>query len=477
MTTSSATVSDLVAEFGDWLAELAPAPSQEESIERINRFEELKGQLDAAQAREAANFEKQRLAQEAQQKVPKADRGKGLGAEIGLARRESSARGTRFLNLSRALDQDMPYTLEALAAGRIREHHAEAMVKATEVLTSEHRQGVDRAMKNRLGVAGPKELANEARAHAQSLDPQAAAARHRQATKARRVTCQPVADGMAQLVAYGPAHVLEGMANNLRARAKTLINAGKSQDSQGNRRTRDQLMFDLFADLPTGASQTAGKSVDLVLMMTPETLLADGDTPAWLAGHGPIPAEVAREWLADEKLKVFLRRLFTDPTGTRLVSMEAKGRAFSFSLRKMLLLRDNTCRNPHCEALIADGDHIQPLRAGGKTSWKNASGLCAACNQTKENRGWKHKGDDQHLSVTTPTGHTYTTTPSPLIPGFQSEAHEAINPKPPDGKPRTNRTRPRPEAYRRTFDRYRAVAKIKTPPRTRYRDGAGMTVP
>ena len=177
-------------------------------------------------------------------------------------------------------------------------------------------------------------------------------------------------------------------------------------------------MFDLFTNETTGQQQ-ATSSVDVVLMMTPESLLAQGDTPAWLAGHGPIPAAVAREWLADAELNVFLRRIFTDPTGTRLASMESRSRGFSPTLRKMLLLRDNTCRNPYCDAPIVDGDHIKPHRAGGKTSWRNASGLCAHCNQTKENRGWHHEGDADELTVTTPTKHSYTVNPSPLIPGYR----------------------------------------------------------
>ena len=476
MTTSSSTVSDPIAEFGDWLAELSPATSQEQSIELISRCEELKGRLEAAQAKEAANLEQQRLAQEAQQKVPKADRGKGLGAEIGLARRESTARGTKFLKLSRALASDMPCTLAALSAGQIREHHADTMLKATDVLTSEHRRHVDYAMRHRFGVAGPKELASEARAHAQALDPGAAATRHREATKARRVTCQPVGDGMAQLIAYGPAPVLQGMVNDLRSRAKSLIQAGKSRDSQGQRRTREQLVFDLFTGLSADTAHTTRRSLDLMLMMTPESLLAAGNTPAWLAGHGPIPAEVAREWLADDALAVVLRRLFTDPTGTRLVSMESKGREFPASIRKMLVIRDNTCRSPHCEAPIIEGDHIQPYRTGGKTSWDNASGLCAACNQTKENRGWSHKGDAHRLTVTTPTGHSYTKIPSPLIPGYQVEPPAPAEPKPPDkAKPTT--VQEERDAWRCRIERQHLVVKIKTPPRSRYRDGARNSVP
>lgn len=438
MTKHSSTVLDPVAEFGDWLNELASETTQEESIERIARFEELKGKLEAAQARAVANLEKQRLAQEAHDKVPKADRGKGLGAEVGLARRESPARGKKFLDVARALDQDMPHTLAALSSGKIREEHAQLIAKETEVLSATNRRNVDRALRNRLGTAGPRELANEARAHVQRLDSKAAAARHRKAKDARRVTSQPAGDGMALLTAYGPAPIIDGIANKLRSRAKTLISAGKATDAFGNRRSRDQVAFDLFAEWCTGTGDATASPVELVVMMTPDTLLAHGDTPAWLAGHGPIPAEVAREWLANEELQVTLRKIFADATGTHLTSMESKARAFPANLRKMLLIRDNICRSPYCEASISDGDHMTPRRNGGATQWKNASGLCGACNQIKENRGWQHKGDDQTLTVGTPTGHTYTKTPGPLIPGYDPAPPQ----QPPEQTPRKRSTDP-----------------------------------
>ncbi|GAA4108120.1 HNH endonuclease [Enteractinococcus coprophilus] len=437
MTISSSTDMAPVKAFADWLDSLPPASTQEDSIERIRIWEELVGKVHAKEATEAAHLEQERIVEEQAQKVPKADRGKGLGAEIGLARRESHARGKKFLNTARALHQDMPYMLAAMSAGLIKTEHAHNVVKETEVLSSQHRRQVDRALKDRFGSTGPRELANEARAHAQRLDPKAAASRHSKAKDARRVTCQPAGDGMALWTAYGPAPALTSLYNGLHAKAKSLVSAGKSKDEHGVRRTRDQVMFDLFTQWGSGEGSVAAGTVDLMVPMTPDALLAKGDTPAWLAGHGPIPASVAREWLANEQLKVFIRRLFSDATATRLVSMEFTGRSFPANIRKMLLLRDNTCRSPYCEAPILDGDHITPHRNGGATNWENASGLCGACNQTKENRGWQHEGNAHSLTVTTPTGHTYTKNPGPLLPGHEPEA-----PAPPDETPPRHTTRP-----------------------------------
>ena len=460
MTTTPPVETNPVTALGDWMASRPVATTEQEHIERIQQYQRLRGQADAAMAVEAAEFERKRIAAEKAQQIPKADRGKGLAGEIALARSESPAKGKQFLDLARTLDQDLPHTKAALTAGKIREEHAQSIAKATEVLSPKHRRTVDSALKDRLGVAGPKDLGKQARAYAQSLDASAAANRHRKANDSRRVTCQPAGDGMALLTAYGPAPAIQNMMNVMESKAKSIMNSGKSQDAKGKKRTRDQVMFDLMAQWCTGhENPMAASKVDLVVMMTPQTLLGLSDTAAWLAGHGPIPADIAREWLAHDDLRVLLRRLFTDPTGTQLLALESRGRGFASGLRKILLIRDNGCRNPFCEATMKEGDHIEGHAKGGKTALKNGSGLCSYCNQLKENRGWKHTGDDQSLTVETPTGHQYTNPAGPLLPGQEfetafSEPLRAIAPtEPPKPKRSSRPPRKAPETYRRHHPR------------------------
>src|SRR5699024_2355884 len=70
-----------------------------------------------------------------------------------------------------------------------------------------------------------------------------------------------------------------------------------------------------------------------------------------------------------------------------------------------------------CEAPVQDADHMRRVRDGGSTSHDNGSGLCAGCSQTKENKGWEHRGNAEFLRVRTPTGHYYTVGVPPLLPG------------------------------------------------------------
>ncbi|NWN88901.1 MAG: HNH endonuclease, partial [Micrococcaceae bacterium] len=104
-------------------------------------------------------------------------------------------------------------------------------------------------------------------------------------------------------------------------------------------------------------------------------------------------------------------------------------------------LRDGVCRTPYCDAPIQQIDHITPVNNGGPTSWDNASGLCAACNQTKEATGWRHDGNPEQLTVITPTGHQYTTTTPPISTaeppdtGDPPEEHGPDDTGPPDDGP------------------------------------------
>ena len=106
--------------------------------------------------------------------------------------------------------------------------------------------------------------------------------------------------------------------------------------------------------------------------------------------------------------------------------MESTRRVFDGNLRKMLILRDGTCRTPWCDAPIRHGDHIKGAADGGPTSYANGQGLCERCNQTKNLPGWTATAiaDGQRGSpgghtvrTTTPTGRSYDSTAPPVLPG------------------------------------------------------------
>jgi hypothetical protein len=91
------------------------------SIDQIAALERVKRACAATQARpavelDASQRERQRALGLRAERV-----GRGVGEQIGLARRESPSRGVRHLVMAKALVGHMPHTLAALAAGDIEE--------------------------------------------------------------------------------------------------------------------------------------------------------------------------------------------------------------------------------------------------------------------------------------------------------------------------------------------------------------------
>jgi hypothetical protein len=190
----------------------------------------------------------------------------------------------------------------------------------------------------------------------------------------------------------------------------------------------------------------AGDTIEICLVMTDTALLAGGDDPALVTSTearasnpaaGMVPAPVARD-LVRNAARVFVRRLYTDPQSGELVAMESTRRVFAGNLRRMLLLRDQTCRTPWCGAPIRHGDHVKDFADGGPTSLPNAQGLCERCNQTKNLLGWSAEALDTRpgrhtVRTTTPTGHHYDSTAPPLLgrPAASRQARAV----PPAGRP------------------------------------------
>jgi hypothetical protein len=243
-----------------------------------------------------------------------------------------------------------------------------------------------------------------------------------------------------------------------------------SQRSAGDSRTLGQLKADALVERTTGTpGGIAG--IEIQLVMTDRTLLQGHSEPARLPGYGIVPAGWARDLLQSrgkaagtghgprhtagtvgdvagapgteaephggtapasdrgtaavpdpgtgpqEDLRIWLRRLYTAPGTGDLVAMDSRARLFPPGLRRLVTVRDATCRTPYCDAPIRHLDHIVPWHHGGQTTQANGAGLCEACNHTKETPGWSVRprpGPRHTLEITTPTGHAYRSTAPPL---------------------------------------------------------------
>lgn len=186
----------------------------------------------------------------------------------------------------------------------------------------------------------------------------------------------------------------------------------------GDPRSRGQIMADTLVERVTGRARADGTPVDVSLIVTDQTLLGGGHQPGRIEGYGPVPPAVVRQLTRDAD-RVWLRRLFTSPTGSSLVALDSRARLFDGQLRRFVILRDQTCRTPWCDAPIRHVDHITRAVDDGETSAENGQGLCEACNYAKEAPGWRAlrpPGRRHVVEMIAPTGHRRRSR-APDVPG------------------------------------------------------------
>jgi hypothetical protein len=400
-------------------------------VARIAELERSKSVAAAEQARVTADLDTARRAREAAEGMPAAKRGRGLGAEIALARHDAPNRGGRHLGFARALVHEMPHTLAALSSGALSEWRATLIVRESACLSLEDRRRLDVEMcadPAELAGKGDKRIEADAKAIAYRLDPQAVVDRAVRAQSERTVTVRPAPDTMTYVTALLP--MVQGV--SVYAALK------RAADINCDDRCRGQVMADTLVERVTGRPAEVAVPVAVNLVMTDETLLGGATTPAHIPGYGPVPAAIAcrlaGDAVADEQSKATLRRLYRHPDSGALVAMESRSRLFPKGLAQFIAFRDDTCRTPYCDARIRHTDHATPHARGGPTAAANGLGECEACNYAKEAPGWRvHTFDDDgqrhKAEYLTPTGARHQSQAPPLLNDvvmFKPSAVEAL---------------------------------------------------
>ena len=263
-----------VIEVREWINRLedsdldAVLPNDSELIDLTRVLEELKSAAAAAQARAAAAFDaSQRLAQ-ARAGLPAAQLGRGVGAQIALARRDSPHRGGRHLGLGKALVHEMPHTLHALSTGVLSEWRATLLVRETACLAVEDRRRIDALICGNpaaLEGIGDRQLIARIRSLTQAIDTASQVRRHAKAVADRYVSCRPAPDTMSYLTGLLP--VAQGVAV-----FTALSRTADSLRSSGDERGRGQIMADTLVERITGQAAASQVPVEVQLVMTDRTL-------------------------------------------------------------------------------------------------------------------------------------------------------------------------------------------------------------
>jgi hypothetical protein len=176
----------------------------------------------------------------------------------------------------------------------------------------------------------------------------------------------------------------------------------------------------------------AGPGKPLVSVIVPITMLLGLDEqPGELVGYGPIPADLAREIAAEGTW----RRLLTDPVSGTLLDYGRTTYAPPAGLADFVRARDLHCRHPGCRqpATRADLDHTIPYQPDGTTSDHNLHASCRHHHRLKTHvTSWYvDQHPDARITVTTPTGHTYTSHPHDYRPGPHPPRFTAADLDPP----------------------------------------------
>ena len=392
--------------------------SDGERVALVAELERLKGAAVACQARAVEAVRRSRVASGSRDGL------RSVGSEVGLARRESPTLGDRFVGVSRAVVRELPGAMAALEAGVMGERHVVEVVRETATLSVVDRAEVDARLRSLYGSLSWRAVGRAARRVAAELDAASVVARMEAAVRSRRVSVRPAPEGMAYLSVLGPVREVVGAYAALQARSRSVV-GGQSPDEAAEGRGVGAVAADTALRLMSGLEVGQVQPVEVQLVMTDRALLGTGDgrrsvmEPARVPGHGSVPAPLARAWLRGAGPgSVWLRRVYTSPHGRDLVAMDSRRRVFGGLLRRMLVLRDDVCTTPWCDAPVVQADHTHPVRAGGETTFGNGGGKCARCNGVKEAPGWDvHvvRGSPMTWETRTPSGHRYRSTAPPLL--------------------------------------------------------------
>jgi len=424
---------DDIEAFARRLAADAVGLDDADRIDRLAALETLRCATEAAQSETVADFVVSQRRAAADRGAPTARRDRGLPNQVALALRQSPRRGQQHVSLAMILRTELPHTRAAHRAGRIDAFKATLIARETACLEAEDRARVDEQLCSDPEVVerlSPRQLVGRLQRAACELDAASVARRRGRAEADRHVSVRPAPDVMTWLGALLP--VKAGVAVH-----SALHRDARSAKAAGDPRSIGQLMADILvqrvvhpglstsAARPAVAEPVAASTVSAVPVMVnvvvrDSVLLGDEDGVGWVEGHGPVPGDLIRGWVADNLdsgLAAWVRRLYEQPSTGKLVAMDSKAELFQGGLAEFLRLRDRTCRTVGCGAAIRHADHVEPRSRGGPTSADNGQGVCECCNYAKEAHGWTARtvpGPRHTVETTTPTGHTYTSTAEAL---------------------------------------------------------------
>jgi len=310
-----------------------------------------------------------------------------------------------------ALTTRLPCTLNLMDQGKVSGFGAMKVAAATAWLSDENAQAADALLEDRLAGKNSDQIRKAANHVAMTVDREGADKRAEHHREGRRLSVRQGETGVASIeVEDGPAEKVNAAYLRIDREAKKL----KTGDET---RTLDQLRADVALDLLLGGQGGTSERAEVFLYMDLFTYLGLNDDPAEMAGHGHLPATLARHIATGPD--TVLRRIITDPMSGQVLDLGRDRYRPTAGVGEFVRVRDRECRRPGCgrPAQACDLDHSVPWQFGGATTADDLIDLCRRDHRLKDEPGWIYRlASDGTLTVTTPTGQSYDSSPAPLHP-------------------------------------------------------------
>lgn len=240
------------------------------------------------------------------------------------------------------------------------------------------------------------------------IDPDAAKTRFETSKEERRVVSEANPEGTANV--YGlnmePHRVGRGMRRMRRIAMKLKRN--------GDPRTVDQIMADVFVDILNGDQHTDADG-GVIINVDLATLTELDESSGELAGYGPVIADIARQ-VAAEQIDGEWRWTATHPDTGAVLADGTTRRRPTAEQRRYVEARHRTCVHPGCRMPSADCDldHTEEWSHGGLTLVDNIPPACRHDHILRHEGRWRYRrGPKGEFIWTSPLGHTYITRPQP----------------------------------------------------------------
>jgi hypothetical protein len=204
------------------------------------------------------------------------------------------------------------------------------------------------------------------------------------------------------------------------AQPPTDTTTAPAKDTRTAEQRRADVTADLFEHILHNGLDWLGRRLPdqhrrrphIEVIIPASTLLGADNDPAELTGYGPIPAEMARRIAEDGTW----RRLLTDPVNGIVLEASTSRHDPGTLVTETLLARHPVCAWPGCNRTSrdCDRDHTTPFAQTGTTTLTGLAPYCEYHHVIKDTPTWSWTSTshpDGSITLTTPTGHRYTTVP------------------------------------------------------------------